>query len=183
MRRWIGFVALAATMPAAALAGPVNYFCTSPLSQAGNVQVDQAGPTYRVRGRLRISELERPAHPSQSDRPGADVKVIGNDSSNVIMLYVLTRPAADGAAQVADIAARTIMPQGGGDERPLGTISYREGPGWDELPFDIEVQADRAIVTAGGRREEFATRIGPNATIEMTCLGGHFAFQDVDWGN
>ena len=184
MWRCVGWLALPAMAPgtATAQAGPVNYHCQAPLAQAGNVQVDQAGPTYRVRGRLRIGELERPTDPSRSDRPGADVKIIGNDSSNVIMLYVLTRPATDGAAQVADIAARAILPHGGGGERPMGTISHGEG-GWDELPFDIDVQADRVIVTAGSRREEFAMRIGPSGTIEMSCLGGGFAFQGVDWGN
>jgi len=181
MWRCVGLAALAAVMPGAALAGPVSYACTAPITQGGNVQEDQAGPTYRVRGRMRMSELAPVTDPFQSERPSANVKVASNDGHTVIMLYVLPRPAADGAALVADIVARAILPGGGGGERPIGTLSRGEG-GWEELVFDIEVQADRAIIIAGGRREEFAMRIGPDATIELACVGGNFLFQGVDWG-
>lgn len=187
MRLALGYAApaiLAAMMPvpAAAQAGTVSFGCSAPLTQAGNVQVKQPGPTYRVRGRLQISQLEPVTDPFQSERPSADVKVIGDDSRNVIVLYVLPRPAADGAATAADIVVRTVMPHGRGDERPLGMLSRSEGAGWDELTFDIEAGTERIVVTANGRRQEFAMRIGPNATIEMACLGGVFSFYPVDWG-
>jgi hypothetical protein len=186
--RMRGAYAIAAGLllaPGMAAAAPFAYFCAAPLSHSSQMMQVQPGPTYRVRGRIGPVELERIPDPSlpvpieAHTQRYADVMIMNFETGRSVWLTVTPRYPGTEPESVADVEVQTGIDDQHGSHQ-LTTLGSR-GFLWDELPFDIEVRADRVIVTAGAAREEYAITVGPGATIYLSCIGGSFDFQGVEW--
>lgn len=189
MRATIGFVGAAVTLatPAQTAAAPFDFFCSAPLNHYSQLRQIHAGPDYRVRGRLGPVRLERIPDPSQpipiafgSISRTADVTIMNEQTNDMLVLVLAPRyQAASEATPVADVYVQTLID---GEDRStdLTTLGGR-GLLWEDLPFEIVVRETAVTVTAGGRQRTIEFRAGRNAALELSCLGGSFHFDDVDW--
>ncbi len=184
---------LFALLPAAATAAPLKFFCAAPLSSWSQLDQVLPGPTHRISGVLRPGQMEEIQDPSlpliikngnvPSTSRYADVTLTAADHGPYLALRITPRYERDAAGQsIADVYVQFRRDEDAADEgRPLGTIVTR-GYLWERLPFSIDARGDRVIVEAGGQRTELPIRIGAGAEVELSCIGGAFNFENMEWG-
>jgi len=185
-------MALVLALVPATTAAPLDFRCTAPLGDYGQMRQILAGPGYRVSGELhpvRLEEIPDPALPVRiegghipSHARSADVTIDSEaEPGRYVALRITPRYGLEGGQRVADVYVQFRSDEED-QRRALGTIRTR-GFLWEDLPFVIEAQADRVTIRAGVWRAEVPVALGPGAALDLACIGGSFTFSDLVWSD
>ena len=168
----------------AAVAAPVNFYCSAPLRRSPEISQDRpGGPPFRIRGRILPRQLDPlPTNPQQKDgytvtstpARGAEVAIFDHDQGTSVKFVVQAGPQAD-TMEIGYVKSR--------DEENeillVDTVDWAPSTGVS-IPFDLSIEAAVVVLRTGPREIPFEIALGPNSQIWIGCSGGDFEFEQLE---
>jgi hypothetical protein len=148
-----------------AQAAPFSYDCDTGAGRFSELKQVQAGPDYRISGRISANELAM----HKRWAPGANLTIESADKKNRVSLRILAPMQKAPLDVVLEISR-----DGQKEEKALGQVGLSQ-----ELAFVLTVTGGQAHAEIGSMRGEGPIAIGSGASVSTVCSTGNFHFEDL----
>jgi hypothetical protein len=154
-----------AASPTAAAAA-LSYDCDTASGSFSELKQSQAGPSYRVSGRITARQLRV----DKRWLPAGNVAIASADQKVFVMLKLSGLKRPKGPLEVILVN----VDGGRKTQQVLGQIGLNE-----TLSFTLSVQGSTARAEIGRMGGDTVAAIGPGGSVGITCSTGDFMFDDL----